>query len=114
MTPVNPEHLRNEIQLLRAKVELAEREQFWLQKRSASQRALYRWMAQLSSPAGASTKPLDDFCAASKEYDKAQADKRGIEISEMKSRLAICEAILKEAENGPPVAPGQSGLIVSN
>jgi len=112
--PVNPEQVRNELQMHTAEVTLHEQELAAFQLRAKCERFFWRWLVDNLVPKEAGRNTFEQFIAADKKHEESEVELRKVEIAKLQSKKAISQAILDEVERiqrGEPEAGGS--LIVS-
>jgi len=103
MMKISKAQVEAAIALLREKVALQERLVHTLKQRGTLERAFIVDLCEALHFKGQS---LDRYIPAHREHYRAQSDLAEIVLAELKSNLAINEAMLKEAENPSVIVPG--------
>jgi hypothetical protein len=121
MIKVSRQQIEQQIQLLKERVGLQQRFCHTLKERGTWERQLIKEVASNIidgpfdlDPARVPEKRdvLNRYIAAHKAHYQAQTDAAEIALAQMKSELAIAEAMLKEAENPSVIVPG--GIVQAN
>ena len=116
MKKVSRQQIEAQISLLRQKVRLQERFCLMITLRGTAERRFIEMLGIAAEEAAG--KRIDSsgrtitesYVAAHKLHYQVQSDAADIALAEMKSQLAIAEAILKEAENPSVIA--QAGVVL--
>jgi hypothetical protein len=117
MIKVSRQQIEQQLILLKEKIGLQERFCHTLKERGTWERVFIGLIGDtLAMPLnqGALDKQniVDRYKAAHKAHYQAQTDAAEIALAQMKSELAIAEAMLKEAENPTVIVPG--GIVQAN
>jgi hypothetical protein len=109
---VNPEQLRNQVEIYKVDVGLREREIFTLQELGKHERAFW---AQLATANGlrAESGSREMFRLAHEAHESAVVERKRLDLSLVKASLAISEAALAEADRLVQSAPDQGKVVLS-
>jgi hypothetical protein len=92
---VNPEQLRNQVEIYKVDIALREREIFTLQELGKQQRAFNR---EIASANGIKSISVETLNLALKAHESALVEMKRLELIKVKSALAIAEAMLAEVD----------------
>lgn len=105
---INPEQLRNQVQLLNAEVQLHEREVYTLREFGKAEREAWTVLLKHNNEFSDEAFARKRFDLAHKAHETAVVDIKNLEIAKLKSQAAIAQAMLDEAERSQ--SPGKVAL----
>jgi len=106
MIRVSRQQIEEQINLLKVKVELQQRFCHALKERGTWERSFISLLVRDRDNNIQDRDLVNRYLAAHKAHYQAQTDAADIALAEMKSQLAISEAMLAEAKNPSVIVPG--------